>query len=204
VIAIVDYGMGNLRSVEKAFAFLEHDTVVSDDPASIEEASGIVLPGVGSFGDAMRELEDRALLEPIRECLRREKPLLGVCLGYQLMFDYSQESPGIKGLGIFSGGAERFPESVKIPHMGWNNVRIKARHPILDGIEDGSFYYFVHSYYVRPDESDITLTTTNYGNEFVSGVARDNLVAFQFHPEKSSSAGLRLLHNFASMCVQRR
>jgi glutamine amidotransferase len=201
VIAIIDYGMGNLRSVEKAFAFLGHQAAVSDDPQLIKRAKGIVLPGVGAFGDAMQELAQRGLKEPVIESLQDGKPFLGICLGYQLLFENSQESPGVKGLGVLKGKVIRFPESVKVPHMGWNDVKFAKRHPILDGLAEGTFYYFVHSYYVQPSDEQIVLTRTEYGLEFASGIAQENILAFQFHPEKSSSAGLRLLHNFAKICA---
>jgi imidazole glycerol-phosphate synthase subunit HisH len=199
---IIDYGMGNLRSVEKAFAFLGHMAVVSEDPSTLRDASGIVLPGVGSFGDAMHELNNRKLIPPILDMLDVGKPFLGICLGYQLLFESSEESPGITGLGVLSGNVLRFPPEVKIPHMGWNDVTFTCPHPILDGVGNGSYFYFVHSYYVKPSQKELTLAMTDYGSTFSSGVARENLVAFQFHPEKSSSLGLRILENFASMCVQ--
>jgi len=201
VIVIIDYGMGNLRSVEKAFAFLGHQVAVSDDPQLIKRAKGIVLPGVGAFGDAMQELAQRGLKELVIRALQDGKPFLGICLGYQLLFENSQESPGVKGLGVLKGQVIRFPESVKVPHMGWNDVKFAKRHPVLDGLAEGTFYYFVHSYYVHPSDEQIVLTRTEYGLEFASGIAQENILAFQFHPEKSSSAGLRLLHNFAQICA---
>jgi glutamine amidotransferase len=201
MIVIVDYGMGNLRSVEKAFAFLGHDVVVSHEPANLEKAGGIVLPGVGSFGDAMHELESRKLEEPLRGAIDAGIPFLGICLGYQLLFEDSEESPGIAGLAILPGRVVRFPTDVKIPHMGWNDVRLAHAHPVLEGVEEGSFFYFVHSYYVVPAEPGDRLTMTGYGVDFASGAARNNLVAFQFHPEKSSSSGMRILDNFARLCA---
>jgi glutamine amidotransferase len=201
LIAVIDYGMGNLRSVEKAFAFLGHRALISHDPNLLRDAAGIVLPGVGAFGDAMRELERRELVEPILEMLEAGKPFLGICLGYQLLFESSRESPGVSGLGALSGRVVKFPTEVKIPHMGWNDARVMRSHPVLEGVEDGSFFYFVHSYYVEPAEEELALTRTEYGLEFASGVARENLVAFQFHPEKSSSMGLRILDNFARLCL---
>ncbi|RJP31811.1 MAG: imidazole glycerol phosphate synthase subunit HisH [Actinobacteria bacterium] len=200
MIAIIDYGMGNLRSVEKAFVYLGHDVKVSRDPASIENVEGIVLPGVGAFGDAMRELSGGGFIEPLRDAVAGGKPLLGICLGFQLLFEESEESPGIMGLGILPGRVVRFPPSVKIPHMGWNDVCFARSHPVLEGVEEGSYFYFVHSYYVVPREADDRLTTTGYGMDFASGVARDRLIAFQFHPEKSSASGMRILSNFARMC----
>ena len=200
MIGIIDYGMGNLRSVEKAFAFIGREAFVSSDPRRLRSADGIVLPGVGAFGDAIQELEKRELVEPIVESLQGGKPFLGICLGCQLLFDSSEESPGCNGLGIIPGEVIRFARGVKIPHMGWNDITFSGSHPVLKGVEEGSFFYFVHSYYVRPRSEEYTLTTTEYGAPFVSAVAADNLVAFQFHPEKSSTTGLRLLDNFAALC----
>jgi len=201
MITIVDYGMGNLRSVEKAFAYLGYRVRVSNDPASIETATGVVLPGVGSFGDAMQELEGGGFVGLMRGAIAEGKPFLGICLGYQLLFEESEESPGVTGLGILPGRVVRFPGNEKVPHMGWNDVRFARRHAVLEGVEEGSFFYFVHSYYVIPHNPDDSLTVTGYGIDFTSGVARDHLVAFQFHPEKSSASGLRILDNFARMCA---
>lgn len=200
MIIIVDYGMGNLRSVEKAFAYLGHEVAVSHDPAMLEEAAGIVLPGVGAFGDAMHELQRRGLISPLRDALDEGTPFLGICLGYQLLFEQSEESHGVAGIGMLPGKVVRFPSDVKIPHMGWNDVRFARSHPVLEGIDEGSFFYFVHSFYVVPAEGNDLLTLTTYGSEFASGAARKNLVAFQFHPEKSSASGLRILDNFARLC----
>jgi len=201
MICIVDYGMGNLRSVEKAFAFLGKEVAVSPEPADVLAASGVVLPGVGAFGDAMRELEERKLADPLRRAIDGGVPFLGICLGLQLLFEESEESPGVRGLGILPGRVARFPSRVKVPHMGWNDIRVLRDHPVLEGLAEGSYFYFVHSYYVIPERDEHRLTLTQYGEEFVSGVADGNLVAFQFHPEKSSGAGLRLLENFASQCA---
>jgi glutamine amidotransferase len=199
MIVIVDYGMGNLRSVEKAFAFLGRSVTVSDDPSILREAKGIVLPGVGSFGDAMGELERRGMVEALKDAIGEGIPLLGICLGYQLLFDASEESPGVAGLGMMPGKVVRFPASVKIPHMGWNDADFTRAHPVLEGVEENSYFYFVHSYYVVLDEGENALTTTSYGVDFASGATRNNIVGFQFHPEKSSSSGLRILDNFACL-----
>jgi len=155
---------------------------------------------VGAFGDAMRELDERGLAEPLREAISSGVPFLGICLGLQLLFEESEESPGVRGLGVMPGRVVRFSRGVKVPHMGWNDIRVVRDHPVLSGIGDGSYFYFVHSYFVAPDRDGHRLTVTAYGEEFTSGVAEGNLVAFQFHPEKSSAAGLRLLENFSSMC----
>ncbi len=202
MIVIVDYGMGNLRSVEKAFSFLGHRATVSGEPATVAAAEGIVLPGVGSFGDAMNELGGRGLLPVLEEAIREGRPFLGICLGYQLLCDSSEESPGVRGLGMLPGRVARFPARVKVPHMGWNDIGMAGSHPVLAGIEDDSFFYFVHSYYVEPEREEDVLTTTDYGLIFASGAAFDNVVAFQFHPEKSSRPGLRILDNFARWCAK--
>jgi imidazole glycerol-phosphate synthase subunit HisH len=199
MITIIDYGMGNLRSVEKAFSFLGHEVEVKHDPDSLGKAGSIVLPGVGSFGDAMQELHARGLIGPLRRAIAAGVPFLGICLGYQLLFESSEESPGVEGLGILPGRVVRFPDHVKIPHIGWNDARFERTHTVLERVEEGSFFYFVHSYYVEPKEPLDTLTVTSYGTDFASGAARDNLVAFQFHPEKSSSAGMVILDGFARM-----
>ncbi|MGQ9476465.1 MAG: imidazole glycerol phosphate synthase subunit HisH [Actinomycetota bacterium] len=200
MIVVVDYGMGNLRSVEKAFSFLGHEVAVSDDPRRVAHASGVVLPGVGAFGDAVRELEKRGLLEVLREILHEGRPFLGICLGYQLLCSKSEENPGVPGLGFLPGKVVRFSGELKVPHMGWNDVHPVRRHPLLQGIEDGSYFYFVHSYYVVLEREDHVLTRTEYGIPFASGAAVGRAVAFQFHPEKSSTAGLRILDNFARLC----
>lgn len=200
MIAIVDYGMGNLRSVEKAFLHLGHKVVVTGDPGEVERARGIVLPGVGAFGDAVEELRERGLLPVIREALSEDRPFLGICLGYQLLFSESEESPGAEGLGFLPGRVVRFPSGLKVPHMGWNDVHPVRPHPLLLGVEKGTFFYFVHSYYVVPEREEDMLTRTEYGVTFASGAAVGRVTAFQFHPEKSSSAGLRILDNFARLC----
>lgn len=200
MIAIVDYGMGNLRSVEKAFACLGHEVSVTGDPRRVAEAEGVVLPGVGAFGDAMRELERRGLTETLGEVLQEGRPFLGICLGYQLLCEESEESPGVRGLGFLPGRVVRFRGELKVPHMGWNDIHRARNHAILRGIEDGSFFYFVHSYYVVPEREEDVLTRTEYGTVFASGAAVGRAIGFQFHPEKSSSAGLRILDNFARLC----
>ncbi|WP_287152851.1 imidazole glycerol phosphate synthase subunit HisH [Candidatus Solincola tengchongensis] len=200
MIAVVDYGMGNLRSVEKAFAFLGHRVKVTGDPREVAAAEGVVLPGVGAFGDAVRELEERGLTGALMEVLEEDRPFLGICLGYQLLCGESEESPGARGLGFLPGRVVRFGEGLKVPHMGWNDVHVLRPHPLLEGIEDGTFFYFVHSYYVLPDREEDILMRTEYGVSFASGAAVGKVAAFQFHPEKSSTAGLRILDNFARFC----
>lgn len=200
MITIVDYGMGNLRSVEKAFAFIGYRAEVSGSPESLRKTAGVVLPGVGAFGDAVRELERRELVQPLLEIMEEGIPLLGICLGYQLLMERSEESPGVRGLGVIPGEVRRFPRGVKVPHMGWNNIRPQRQHPVLAGVEERQFFYFVHSYYVVPDQEDAVLATTDYGIDFASGSNVGDVIGFQFHPEKSSAEGLRLLENFARLC----
>ena len=210
MIVVVDYGMGNLRSVEKAFLKLGHRVKVTSSPKEVEQAKGIVLPGVGAFPDCMKNLQKLELVGPILEAIRSGKPFLGICLGYQLLFEESDEFGPSKGLGIFKGGVKRFSDKMpdpdapkgaflKVPHMGWNKVEVKKAHPVLEGIGSGSFYYFVHSYYVDPEDKSLIATSTDYGTEFASSIAQGNIFASQFHPEKSQKKGLKLLDNFANL-----
>ena len=199
MIAIIDYGMGNLRSVEKAFTRVGHETIVTDDPAMLAAATKLVLPGVGAFRDAIAALESRKLVEPIRAAVAAGKPFLGLCLGLQLLFDRSFEDGQYAGLGIIPGEVVRFdvPREYKVPHIGWNQVEFQSRPPIYAGIDEGAHFYFVHSYYVVPRDASIIATQTAYPQPFCSSIWRDNLYATQFHPEKSQAAGLKLLKNFA-------
>lgn len=198
MIAIIDYGMGNLRSVSKAFEAVGHKAVVTRDVAAIRNSSHVVLPGVGAFGDCMANLEQFDLVEPIRSTIQSGKPFLGICLGLQLLFTESEEFGMHKGLGIIPGRVRRFVSdpSLKVPHMGWNQVNMQRACPLFEGIADGSNWYFVHSYFVDPSDRTITATTTTYGVPFVSSIWKDNVVACQFHPEKSQAIGLRLIKNF--------
>ncbi len=199
MIAIVDYGMGNLRSVEKAFARLGHRACVTSDPQQVAEASKVVLPGVGAFGDAMANLRQAGLVEPLLEAIRREKPFLGICLGLQLLFQVSYEDGQHEGLGVLRGKVVRFqlPRQYKVPHMGWNQLHIRRRPPMLQGIPEGTYVYFVHSYYVVPEDDQVVATTTDYGGPFVSMIWQGRLCATQFHPEKSQQVGLQMLDQFA-------
>ena len=201
MIAIIDYQMGNLRSVQKAFERLGHAAVISGHPDEIAQAQKVVLPGVGAFGDAMRELNHRQLGEPIREVIAKGVPFLGICLGLQLLFERSEESEGIEGLGIIPGEVRRFAleAPLKVPHMGWNQVRSRHPTPALEGIKSGTYFYFVHSYFVQPEDDSWTALETDYGHAFCSMIARDNVFATQFHPEKSQAAGLELLDSFARL-----
>ena len=196
MIAIVDYGMGNLRSVEKGFLKVGLDARVVSDARAIDDARAIVLPGVGSFRDCMRNLEKASLIEPIKRAIEKGKPYLGICLGLQMLFTESEEFGSHKGLDILKGKVVRFQIDLKVPHMGWNNVKVVRRPPIFEGIDDGSFFYFVHSYYVVADDDGVIAGTTEYGVTFTSMVWRENICATQFHPEKSQEAGLRILKNF--------
>ncbi len=197
MIAIVDYGMGNLRSVHKAFVQVGHEAVVTRDPAVLDRADRVVLPGVGAFPDCMANLERHGLIDPVLRAIRSGKPFLGICLGLQLLFAEGEEFGVHKGLGVFAGRVVRFPQSdLKVPHMGWNQVDIERRAVPFEGIEDGSYFYFVHSYVVRPEEEGIVSSTTVYGEPFVSSIWKENVFACQFHPEKSQAVGLKILKNF--------
>ncbi len=207
MIAIVDYGMGNLRSVSKAFQSQGFDAVVTRDPVHISEAQGLVLPGVGAFGDCVQNLNDYGLVSPIKDFIASGRPFLGICLGLQVLFEESEESPGAKGLGIFKGRVVRFPdfkdEGLKVPHMGWNEINIVKDTPVLKSIPQESWFYFVHSYYPSPEDDSISAVKTTYGLEFTSAVSVDNIFASQFHPEKSSALGLRIVQNFAALCGEK-
>lgn len=201
MIAIIDYQMGNLRSVQKGFEKIGHPAVVTSDPDELRRATKVVLPGVGAFGDAMAELARRKLIEPIRQMIDSGKPFLGICLGLQLLFETGYEGARHTGLGVLAGECVRFdlPREYKVPHMGWNGLQIRRAAPVLAGLNDGESMYFVHSYYVVPKDRDVIATETDYGGNFCSMVWRDNLYATQFHPEKSQAAGLRILRNFAEL-----
>jgi glutamine amidotransferase len=202
-IAVIDYDMGNLRSVEKALARLGAEVVVTRDERVIADAGRVVLPGVGAFKECMKNLDEYGLVEPIRRAIKSGKPFLGICLGLQLLFDESLEQGRHAGLGVIKGRVERFPvphhteaSEYKIPHMGWNAVNAEKSSRLLDGIRDGEYFYFVHSYYAVPEDKSVALTTSDYGVKFLSSLERDNVMACQFHPEKSQRAGLKLLENF--------
>ena len=199
MIAIIDYGMGNLRSVHKGFERVGYDALVTRDAAQIESARGVVLPGVGAFSACMENLAKWGLIEPIRQVVRAQKPFLGICLGFQLLFSESEEFGKQKGLDLFPGRVIGFKhnEDLKVPHMGWNRIEKKKATPFLEGISSGDYVYFVHSFYVAPEDNSVVATTTDYGNAFVSSIATERLFACQFHPEKSQELGLRILANFA-------
>lgn len=201
MIAIIDYQMGNLRSVQKGFERVGHAATITSDPAEIAAADKIVLPGVGAFADAIAELKRRDLVEPIRESVKSGKPFLGICVGLQLLFDRSFEDGEYEGLGILSGEVRRFdiPREYKVPHMGWNRVQFRHRPPILAGMEEEPHFYFVHSYYVVPQDEAVVAGEASYPDPFCAMIWRDNLYATQFHPEKSQANGLQVLKNFAEL-----
>ncbi|HSC35226.1 MAG TPA: imidazole glycerol phosphate synthase subunit HisH [Thermodesulfobacteriota bacterium] len=207
MIAIVDYGMGNLRSVSKAFQSQGFTVNVTRDPGDIRSASGLVLPGQGAFGDCVKNLEENGIFQTIKEFIQSGRPYLGICLGLQVLFEGSEESPGVAGLGLLKGKVVRFPsfkkERLKVPHMGWNRIGIRKKTALLEGIPDGSWFYFVHSYFPVPEDESVTAITCTYGLEFTAAVATGNIFACQFHPEKSSAYGLMLLRNFGLLCGEK-
>jgi glutamine amidotransferase len=199
LIAVIDYGMGNLKSVTNALEKLGADAVVTRDKQVIKASKAIILPGVGAFGKCIENLEKLELLDFIKETIGEGKQYLGICLGMQVLFESSEEAPGIAGMGVLKGTVPRFTGNIKIPHMGWNNIKIVKETEILRGIENSEYFYFVHSYYCSPEDKGIVATTTTYGEEFVSSVQKDNIFACQFHPEKSQKVGLQLLQNFVNL-----
>ncbi len=201
-IAIVDYQMGNLRSVEKALEHVGAHPEITSDPERIRTADKVILPGVGAFCDAIRELRSRQLVEPLRDCIASGKPFLGICLGLQLLFEKSFENGEYEGLGVLEGNVVRFnlPHEFKVPHIGWNRVHShQANVPLLHGLSADPYMYFVHSYYVVPSDPSIIWLTSDYGIPFCAAIRKDNLFATQFHPEKSQKEGLQLLKNFAEL-----
>lgn len=198
MIAIIDYGAGNLRNVAKAFDYLGIENIVTDDVDIIKNADKIVLPGVGAFGEGMANLTSRGLDKAIKEAVFKGTPLMGICLGMQMLFEYSEESPGVEGLGILKGTIRKLPKvgDLKIPHMGWNDIDCKGK--LFEGLEK-PFVYFVHSYYLDATDKSIVSAKTHYGIDIEVAVESENVFATQFHPEKSSDAGLKMLSNFASL-----
>jgi glutamine amidotransferase len=197
-IAIIDAGIGNLRSVQKAFEYVGAEPTITDDPAVVNEAAAVVLPGVGAFGDGMQGLRSRGLDQAVLHAIQRGIPFFGICVGLQLLFEESEEMGVHRGLGVLSGRIVRFPAQLTVPHMGWNQIEQHRPHALLAGVPDGSFAYFAHSYHAITQDDSIVVATTAYGGPFPSVVARDNVWAIQFHPEKSQQVGLRLLSNFVS------
>ena len=205
MIGIIDYGMGNLRSVQKAFEHIGAEVCFVADPAGIARVEKLILPGVGAFSDAMKTIREKGLVEPIIEAVGKGKWFLGICLGMQLLFDVSFEDGEHEGLGIIPGEVKPFDfnspdtQELKVPHMGWNCLNITNQQPLLKGLDDGVYTYFVHSYYVDPTDKAITTTSTPYGIDFTSTLCRENVMATQFHPEKSQRVGMRMLENFAAL-----
>jgi glutamine amidotransferase len=199
IISLIDYGMGNLFSVRKALECVGAQVELISDPQSVRNADAVVLPGVGNFGDGMKHLSEQKLKPAIIDFIRQGKPFLGICLGMQALMEESEEAPGVDGLGIFKGKVVRFTDcNLKIPHMGWNQIS-KRENFFLNGIPDASFFYFVHSFYVVPDDKNIIAAYSDYGIEFAAAIAKNNIFATQFHPEKSQDIGLSILKNFISI-----
>ena len=204
MIAIVDYGMGNLRSVQRAFEYVGAEAVITAHRETIESASAVVLPGVGAFGKAMSNLEQEGLTDVIRQVIAQGRPFLGICLGLQLFFEESDEMGQHRGLGVLGGKVKRFEvngrrHGYKVPQIGWNQIHIQRASPLLEGVADGSYAYFVHSYYVAPADAEIILATTDYGIDYASIIGQGNIFGIQFHPEKSQAVGLRILRNFTAL-----
>jgi len=197
-VAIIDYGVGNLRSVEKAFAAMGCDAVVSSDERELRSADRLVLPGVGAFGACMKALSERGFDQLVHEKAREGTPLLGVCVGMQLLFDESEEFGSTAGLGLLRGRVRRFKNDLVVPHVGWNRIHQKRPHPIFAGVADGVFCYFVHSFYCEPEDETVVAGETEYGGQYASVVSQRNVSGVQFHPEKSQEVGLRMLKNFAT------
>jgi glutamine amidotransferase len=204
VIAVVDYGRGNLGSVEKAFTRVGMPAVVTQDPAVVDRAEAVVLPGDGAFHDAMGNLQALGLIAPLRACFDSARPFLGICLGYQLLFTESEEFGQGKGLDVIRGAVRRFPAGLKVPHMGWNQVEHRGDLRLFDGIPSGAHFYFVHSYYPETADDSLQAASCTYGPTFPAAVGRGALFATQFHPEKSQRWGIRLLENFAAFVRERR
>ena len=201
MIVMIDYDAGNIKNVEKALLYLGQEAVITRDPETILRADGVILPGVGAFGDAMEKLHTYGLVKVIRQYVQENKPFLGICLGLQLLFESSEESPGVEGLGILKGKVIRLPAEtgLKIPHIGWNDLKFPNTGRLFKGIEEEAFVYFVHSYYLMAAEPDIVTATTEYGAVIHASVEKGNVFACQFHPEKSSDTGLKILKNFVKV-----
>lgn len=201
MIAVIDYGAGNLQSVVKAFHYIGCDVKVTADKEELKEASAAILPGVGAFGDSMRCLNRSGMVQPALDFIESGKPFLGICLGLQLLFEGSEEDPGVSGLGVLKGKICRIPDigQLKIPHIGWNSLRIRKPEGLFQGMEENPYVYFVHSYYLHAEDRDVVSATTEYGVQIDAAVQKGNLFATQFHPEKSGRTGLKMLKNFISL-----
>lgn len=201
MIAIIDYDAGNIKSVEKALLYLGEEVVITRDADTILSADGVILPGVGAFGVAMEKLHSYGLVDVIHKCVDKQIPFLGICLGLQLLFESSEEALGVEGLGVLKGKITHIPEQpgLKIPHIGWNNLSFPKKGRLYQGLEENSFVYFVHSYYLQAEDEDIVVATTEYGTLIHASVEKDNVFACQFHPEKSSEVGMQILQNFINV-----
>jgi len=200
-VVIVDFGAGNLHSVSRAVVNAGTRPLVTSNPSYLEDAEAVIVPGVGAAADTMSNLRASGFVEPIRDYIASGRPFLGVCMGQQALFEVSEEGGEHECLGILPGRVVRFSNGLKVPHMGWNQVRIVKQHPIFEGVDDGSYFYFVHSYYPQPADPDVVIGETEYGVTFASVIARDNIVATQLHPEKSGEAGLRMYANFLKIAA---
>ena len=201
MIAVIDYGMGNIHSVKKALELYGAKVLVTNNPQDIKSCKKIILPGVGAFNDAMFELEKQGLVAVIKDEIKHKKPFLGICLGMQLLFESSEEAKTKKGLGILRGVVKKFPKGdFKVPHMGWNQIKFNPECPIFKNIADSPYLYFCHSYYPLPKDKRINAARCDYGIDFTAGVWQENVYGVQFHPEKSQSAGLKIIENFANLC----
>jgi imidazole glycerol phosphate synthase glutamine amidotransferase subunit len=204
MIGIVDYDIGNLRSVQKAFQHIGGEAVFVRTPEEISRVDGLVLPGVGAFGDCVRCLRESGMWDDVVAWARSPRPFFGICVGFQMLFDSSEEAPGEKGLGIFAGKVRKFSgrDGLKVPQIGWNTLTVRQPNAtLLAGISTGEFAYFVHSYYAMPEDASVVALESDYGDTFTAAIARGNLIATQFHPEKSQRAGLQLLRNFVALCA---
>jgi len=201
MIAMIDYDAGNIKSVEKALNLLNQEVIITRDPEILLKADKVILPGVGAFGDAMEKIRSYGLYDIIHKIVDKGTPFLGICLGLQLLFDSSEESPGVEGLGILKGKIVKIPggEYEKIPHMGWNSLELSAEGKLFNGIDDGAYVYFVHSYYLEAEDESIVKAVTYYNTKIHASVEKDNVFACQFHPEKSSAVGLKILENFVNI-----
>jgi glutamine amidotransferase len=195
-ISIIDYGVGNLGSVARAFRRLGVAIQLTSEPDTIRRSRRLVLPGVGHFGESMTNLRQRGLEGPLHEAVRNGASLLGICVGFQMLFDSSEEAPGVEGLGFLPGKVKRFPGNLQVPHIGWNQLELSQRNGLLEGIKNGDYFYFLHSYYIQPDSPDVVHASTDYGVTFCSVGERENIAGIQFHPEKSQDLGLMVLRNF--------
>jgi len=201
VIAIIDYDAGNIKSVEKALVHLGEEPIITRDKEVILASDKVILPGVGAFGDAMAKLHEYQLVDVIHEVVEKKKPFLGICLGLQLMFESSEETPGVEGLGLLKGHILRIPEKegLKIPHMGWNNIKVREESRLFQNLPENPYVYFVHSYYLKAEDESVVAATTDYSVTIHAAVEKDNVFACQFHPEKSSDVGLQILKNFVEL-----